>query len=482
MVQKTKIICTIGPSSWSSEKIKELIDAGMNVARLNFSHGTHEEKLEAINKIKKIRKETGKNIGILQDLCGPKIRTGDLPETGIGLSDGTTVRLLSGADFLPGKEIIEIPVSYDNLLEDIPEKSRILLDDGLLEFKVEKISAPFLECRVIHGGILKAHKGVNFPGLTLTTTAPTEKDLDDLGFGLKNGVDFVALSFVQTADDILKLREEIKKCKGRVSVIAKLERGKAIENLNSILSVCDGVMIARGDLGIETDLSMIPIYQKMIVRQANLKGVMVITATQMLDSMIKNPMPTRAEVTDVANAIYDGSDAIMLSGETASGKYPLEAATMMRRIADNVESNLGLDRSWVREELEFGFFSSEMALASSVCISAEKLDACLIVAHTLSGRTARLIAQFRPHTPIVAITPLESTLYQLSLVWGIRSVLIPEFEDDFLETIKNGDAALKKMGFVKDGDLVIVSAGIPAARAGGTNAMKLHLVGESAKS
>ncbi len=280
MEQKTKIICTIGPSSWSSEKMAELVDAGMNVARLNFSHGTHEEKLEAINKIKKIRRETGKNIGILQDLCGPKIRTGNLPEAGIDLPDGTTVRLLSGEDFLPGKEIIEIPVSYTNLLEDIPEKSRILLDDGLLEFKVEKIIEPFLECRVIHGGILKAHKGVNFPGLALTATAPTEKDLEDLRFGLKHGVDFVALSFVQTADDILKLREEIKKHKGKVSVIAKLERGTAIENLNSILSVCDGVMVARGDLGIETDLSMIPIYQKMIVRRANLKGVIVITATR----------------------------------------------------------------------------------------------------------------------------------------------------------------------------------------------------------
>lgn len=482
MEQKTKIICTIGPSSWSSEKIEELVDAGMNVARLNFSHGTHEEKLEAIKKIKKIRRETGKNIGILQDLGGPKIRTGNLPEAGIDLPDGTTVRLLSGEDFLPGKEIIEIPVSYTNLLEDIPEKSRILLDDGLLEFKVEKIIEPFLECRVIHGGILKTHKGVNFPGLTLTTTAPTEKDLEDLHFGLKHGVDFVALSFVQTADDILKLREEIKKHEGRVSVIAKLERGTAIENLNSILLVCDGVMVARGDLGIETDLSMIPIYQKMIVRRANLKGVIVITATQMLDSMIKNPMPTRAEVTDVANAIYDGSDAIMLSGETASGKYPLDSVKMMRRIADNVESNLGLDRSWVREEQEFGFFSGEMALASSVCVSAEKLNARLIVAHTLSGRTARLIAQFRPHTPIVAITPIEATLYQLSFVWGVRSILVPEFENDFLETVRKGDTALKEMGFVKDGDLVIISAGIPAARAGGTNAMKLHIVGESAKS
>jgi len=210
MEQKTKMICTIGPSSWTSKKMKKLVDAGMNVARLNFSHGTHEEKLQAIDKIKEIRRETGKNIGILQDLCGPKIRTGNLPEAGIDLPD-TAVRLFSGEDFLSGKEIIEIPVSYANLLEDIPEKSRILLDDGLLEFKVEKIAAPFLECRVIHGGILKAHKGVNFPGLTLTTTAPTEKDLEDLRFGLKHGVNFVALSFVQTADDILELRKEIKK-------------------------------------------------------------------------------------------------------------------------------------------------------------------------------------------------------------------------------------------------------------------------------
>ncbi len=431
MSDKTKIICTIGPSTSSVEVLKKLVEAGMNVARLNFSHGSHEEHARTIEKIKRIREETGCNIGILQDLSGPKIRTGNLPEEGVTLEDDSLVRLAPGSEFDAAASPLCVPVVYPKLLEDIKAKTRILLDDGLLELTVTKAVSDHLECRVVHGGTLLSHKGVNFPGCVISQRAPTAKDLKDLAFGLDHGVDFVALSFVQTADDIVVLRKEIEKRKGKVSVIAKLETATSIQNLASILDVCDGVMVARGDLGIETELTMLPINQKLIIGEANNKGIIVIVATQMLDSMIRNPLPTRAEVTDVANAIHDGADAIMLSGETASGKYPLEAVGVMRQVARNVEANIGATRRWLKDQRQRTYPSGEMAVAHSVCSSAEKLNAVLIVAHTLSGQTARLISQVRPSTRLVAITPVGSTYHQLSLAWGVESILGGEFEAEY---------------------------------------------------
>ncbi len=474
---KIKIICTLGPSSSSIDVQRELIKAGMNVARLNFSHGTYEEHAAVIRQIEQVREETGKNIGILQDLSGPKIRVGNLPGDGITLEEDQYLRLTVEGDYKSGK-IPVIPVTYPYLLKDISEGARILLDDGMLELKNERKESDSLLCRVIHGGILKSHKGVNFPDDTLSMGAPTEKDLKDLAFGIEHKVDFVALSFVQTPEDILTLKREIEKLNGHVSVIAKLERRTALKNLDQIIAVSDGIMVARGDLGIEAELSMIPIYQKQIVRKSNIRGIPVITATQMLDSMIRNPIPTRAEVTDVANAIYDGSDAIMLSGETASGKYPVEAVRMMRKIADHVEENLGVDRNWVRQEEEFLETTSESAVASAVCKTACTLKAKLIIAHTISGKTARLISMYRPSTPIVAVTPIESTYHQLSLVWGIESILIPGMEHDFLETVRKTEKELLYRGLVKNGDLIIISAGIPAAFAGGTNLLKVHTIGQ----
>jgi pyruvate kinase len=355
----------------------------------------------------------------------------------------------------------------------------VLLDDGLLELRVEGADKDGLLCLVVHGGLLSSHKGVNFPGLSLSIKSPTEKDLEDLRFGIREGVDFVALSFVQEAPDILKVKDEIEAAGAGIQVIAKLERASALENLEDILDACDGVMVARGDLGIETDLSSIPIHQKVILRRANLKGKFSITATQMLDSMIRNPRPTRAEVSDVANAIYDGSDAIMLSGETAIGAYPLEAVAMMRRIASQVENNLGLDRSWMHTETRDAGYSTEMTVASAVCQAAQHLRARCIVAHTLSGQTARLISMFRPATPIIAVTPREKTSRQLSLIWGVEAVLMPELLDDFMETVRKGDQILLARGLLRKGDLVVISAGIPASRQGGTNIMKLHTVGET---
>jgi pyruvate kinase len=477
MNKKTKIVCTIGPATSDPKVLHALADAGMNVARINFSHGNPDTNGSLIRAIKDLREHTGRNVGILQDLGGPKIRVGQMPREGLSLPEGDSVQLCPAAGSCVYKEGKPIPVDYPALLEDVPEGARVLLDDGLLELKVEGNTGEHLSCRILHGGRLYSHKGVNFPDLILSLGAPTEKDIEDLRFGLKQGVDFVALSFVQTATDLEAVREIIGDSESSPCVIAKLERASALQNLDSIIAASDGIMVARGDLGIEADISMIPVYQKTAIRKANLVGVPVITATQMLDSMIRNPLPTRAEVTDVANAIYDGSDAIMLSGETAVGAYPVQAVRMMRRIADHIEENLGLDRGWVRAEEQESVYSTQLAVAQSVCQTAERLGAHCIVAQTISGTTARLISMYRPSTPVVAITPKESTYHHLSMVWGIDALLIPKFEKDFLKSTAAGDKALMERGYAQKGDLVVVSAGIPAAKSGGTNIMKLHSVG-----
>ena len=449
----------------------------MDVARVNFSHGTHASNLEIINRLKQLREETGRNIGILQDLGGPKIRVGDLGPDGVELVEGRTVRLAPAP--VPEARHLRnaIPVHYPHLIADVPEGSRLLLDDGLLELAVERREADYLDCTVVHGGRLSSRKGVNFPDVSLTQRALTSKDVSDLEFGLDQGVDYVALSFVQQADDIENLREITASASTPPKLIAKLERAAAIRNLDEIIDKSDGVMVARGDLGIEADISMIPIYQKQIIRKANLRGVLTVTATQMLDSMIRNPLPTRAEVTDVANAIYDGSDAIMLSGETAVGEYPVQTVRMMRRIADQVEANLGLDRGWVRSDQQEDRYSPELAVARSVCQTAERVNARCIVAQTISGQTARLISMYRPPVPIVAVTPLRSTFQQLSLVWGVRALCLPDFHQDFLQTASAGNRLLLEKGLVSEGDLIVISAGIPALQPGGTNVMKLHVVG-----
>jgi pyruvate kinase len=476
MTTKTKIVCTIGPASSSPEVLRALAEAGMDVARINFSHGTPDSNTKIIKLIKDLRSTTGKNLGILQDLGGPKIRVGQLPQEGVTLPEGDTIRLRSATGESAFKEGEPIPINYHALLQDVPEGSRVLLDDGLMELKVDRHRGGCLQCRIVHGGRLYSHKGVNFPDLILSLGAPTEKDLEDLRLGLAQGVDFVALSFVQTAADLEAVREVVEGSKSAPGVIAKLERGSALQNLDSIIAASDGIMVARGDLGIEADISMIPVYQKTAIRKANLIGVPVITATQMLDSMIRNPLPTRAEVTDVANAIYDGSDAIMLSGETAIGAYAVDSVSMMRRIADHVEENLGLDRGWVRAEEQQSGYSTQLAVAHSVCQTAERLNARCIVAQTISGTTARLISMYRPSTPILALTPQETTFHQLSLVWGVESLLISKFEKDFLKTAAAGDQILIERGYARKGDLVVISAGIPAAKSGGTNVMKLHTV------
>ncbi|MBN2736669.1 MAG: pyruvate kinase [Spirochaetales bacterium] len=475
-MDKVKIIATIGPGSSSKSILMEMINAGLNVIRLNFSHGEYEEHRKVINLVKEIREETGKNIGILQDLSGPKIRVGHLPKGSVDLQNNQQVFLKPGDSYSTDKGIHILPISYAKLLEDIQIGGKILLDDGYISLKAEKKTENAIECRVINGGKLKSHKGVNFPGQKLSVSAPTDKDLKALAFGLKNEVDFVALSFVQEREDIIVLKREIERLGGNAQVIAKLERDTALNNLDEILDEADGVMVARGDLGIECDLAMVPVYQKIIVRRANLKGKPVITATQMLESMIHNPLPTRAEVTDVANAIYDGTDAIMLSAETAVGKYPAESIAMMRTIANNVESNLGVDRGWgINTESNVSFYP-QLAIAQSICKSSEELKAKIIVANTISGQTARLISLFRPKIRVAGMTPSLKTFYQLSLVWGIDAIYHQGLDNDFMEMLNTDERILLEKGLVEKGDLIVVSAGVPQGTSGGTNIMKLHYI------
>jgi pyruvate kinase len=475
-MNNVKIVCTIGPSSSSPEMIEKLIDSGMNIARLNFSHGTHEEHLVVIEAIKRIREKKKVNVAILQDLCGPKIRTGLFPGGSIMLETGKKARLVIGDRYSDSGGIPEIPVSYEYLLSDIKEGGRILLDDGYIELRAEKREADGLLCEVVHGGELKDHKGVNFPGQVLSSKVPTDKDLEDLAFGVLNNVDFVALSFVQHAEEMELLRREIARLGGSASCVAKLERDTALENLDSIIEASDCVMVARGDLGIECEISMIPIYQKQIVRKCNRRAVPVIIATQMLESMIKNPIPTRAEVTDIANAIYDGGDAIMLSGETAVGAYPLETVRLMRKVADNVEANLWLDRGWADGQNGDCTKSPEYSIAKAACAAGEELNAKYIIANTLTGKTARFVSRFRPKTPILALTPEISTFYKLAIMWGVSAIYYPQLATDFQNMIAEDEVVLKKRGLAGTGDLIVVSAGVPQAIPGGTNLMKLHTI------
>ena len=470
----TKIICTIGPATSGIEATRSLVKCGMNVARVNFSHGSYDEHSERITQLKQVRQELGVNIAILQDLSGPKIRVGKFPEGQIQLRSENFVVLKSEGLYEEQKTIAHIPVSFDKLAEDAEEGARILLDDGMLEMIVERIEGNNVRCRVIRGGTLKDHKGVNFPDLRLSQGAPTQKDIEDLRFGVKMGVDFVALSFVQSADDIRALRGEIQKLGGKQHIVAKLEREVAIRDLDAIVDASDAVMVARGDLGIEADIAMVPIYQKQIVDRCITTATPVIVATQMLESMISSPLPTRAEVNDVANAIYDGADAIMLSGETAVGSYPFEAVAMMRRIADNVEAQRLTNIRRRRERSEDLRDNGQRAVANAVCRASESLGAKAIVAQSISGQTARLMSMYRPSTSIIAITPSEETYYQLALVWGVKAVYVREMEDDFMKTVKRGDQILIAKGYLKKGDLVVISAGIPPGESGGTNIMKLH--------
>ncbi|PIT98627.1 MAG: pyruvate kinase [Bdellovibrionales bacterium CG10_big_fil_rev_8_21_14_0_10_45_34] len=467
--RRVKIVATVGPASNSQEMIQKLIEAGVNVFRLNFSHGSHEEHFQAIKYIRSASQELSTPVAILQDLQGPKIRVGKLVGGKMLLESGSTVVLTTRK--VSGENNV-IPTDFEELPASCRPGQKILLDDGLLELKVLSVKQSDVECRVVYGGELKDRKGINIPGANLKVECLTEKDLVDLYFGLKHGVDYIALSFVRKGEDIRQLRTLIDEAGGFANIVAKIEMYEALENLNDIVQLSDAVMVARGDLAVEVGQSLLPGYQKEIIELSNTIGKPVITATQMLDSMVNNPRPTRAEVTDIANAVLDGSDALMLSAESASGKYPIKCVETMGEIIGEVERT---GKYYYRVNYEHEFFSIAEAIAAGSCLSALKLNASAIVCLTTTGKTARLISSFRPKCQILAVTHLLPTLNRLELVWGIQTLQIDPYNssDEAMERI---EGMLLQFRLVKPGDRVILTMGLPILEQGTTNSLRVYTV------
>ncbi|MCP4745387.1 MAG: pyruvate kinase [Desulfobacteraceae bacterium] len=461
MHPKTKIVCTIGPSSHSQKIISSMIEGGMSVARLNFSHGTHSDHAAMCQLIRDESKKQGRAVAILQDLCGPKIRVGKLPENGIQLASGQTVVLTCDTLDLQADHI---PVSYTDLPSQVKVGDRILLADGMMELVVDKTTEKHICCKVITGGLLTSHKGINLPSSTLSVPAITEKDKRDLLFGLEMGIDFVALSFVRSAADIHAIKRIIHQQNKQTPVIAKFEKHEAIKQLDAILEAADGVMVARGDLGVEIALENVPNIQKKVIRKANELGKPVIIATQMLRSMVDSPRPTRAEAADVATAVMDGADAIMLSEETASGQYPVESVKFMARIALSAETEYPYNK-YLRAPLKQ---ESAGAVAYAACVLAKQLNSQAIVATTRSGSTAFEIAKFRPRQPIIALTPDNASARSLMLHWGCRPCLMAIMEDTDAMVQKAAEITLEK-GHARKGDTLVITAGRPIWEKGTTN-------------
>ena len=470
-MQKTKMIFTIGPASDNEKMISTFIDIGMSAARLNFSHGTHETHKEKIEMIKKIREEKGTSTAIILDIKGPKIRTHNFINDGVELEKGQEFSFICGEEIMGNNK--KCSISYDILYRDVTPGGSILVDDGLLKFEVLKVVDKEIICKVIVGGMIKNHKGVNVPNVKIQLPSITEKDIEDIAFGCKMGVDFIAASFIRKASDILEVKRVLKKYGGdNINVIAKIENQEGVDNIDSIIEVTDGVMVARGDMGVEIPIERVPIIQKMIIKKCNHAGKTVITATQMLDSMIRNSLPTRAEASDICNAIFDGTDAIMLSGESASGIFPKEAAQTMARIAQEAEANL--EYILINKALSDADLTDYAdAISYSTCRTAVGLNAKAIVAATKSGSTARLLAKYKPKCPIIAITPYEEVRRSLSLNFGVLPIRCEMFNttDDILVEAKK---TVYDLGIAHKDDDIIVAAGMPTTHTGGTNMMKIE--------
>lgn len=463
-MRKTKIICTIGPASDSVERLKEMMLAGMNVARFNFSHGTHEEQRERFRRVVQAREELGLPVATLLDTKGPEIRLRDF--------EGGRVELKPGQEFvLTTEEILgtaeRAAISYKNLKNDVHVGNVVLIDDGLIEMKVEEIYGEEIICRVVNGGFISNHKGINVPGATLSMPYISQVDREDILFGIETGYDFLAASFVRCKDDILQIRQILEEQGSEMKVIAKIENMQGIQNLEEILEVSDGIMVARGDMGVEIPLEEVPVLQKKLIKLANAQGKHVITATQMLESMIKNPRPTRAEATDIANAIYDGTTAIMLSGESAAGQYPVEAVKTMARIAATAEQDIDY-RERMRQARKIDKTDITTAIAFASCSAAMDLNAAAIITVTMSGFTAQAIARFKPGCRVVACSINERVSRQLNLLWGVNSLILKR-ESTTDELFSDAVAEAKKAGYVKSGDVAVLTAGVPLGVAGTTN-------------
>ncbi len=479
MDRKARIVATIGPRSENDLILEKMIKAGMDVARLNFSHGTHTDHLARIQKLRSISKKLSKPIAILQDLQGPKMRIGELPDCGINLTPGQVVQI-SNYPSVHSSKAISIPFDVPGLNESLKTGNRILLDDGKIELKTKQVGKEIITAEVIIGGKVTSHKGVNLPGTKLLFPSFTEKDETDLEFGLQNNIDMLAISFVQTADDIRHVREKVKALapkKAQIPIIAKLERPDALVNLDEILSASDGVMVARGDLGVETSPSAVPIMQKTIIDKANQAHKVVITATQMLESMITNTRPTRAEASDVANAIFDGTDAVMLSAETASGDFPVESLAMMDCIVKEAEEHFN-DWGHVQKSVEHVMMDDASAITLATCELAQDRNVAAIAVFTLSGKTALLMSKTRPNVPIFAFTPNTSTLNRMNIFWGVRPFLVT-----FATTVEGLISIVEKnileSTSLKKGQQVVIVSGLPLSAMHTPNFALLHTIGEA---
>lgn len=472
-MRKTKIVCTIGPAS--EKRLAELIDAGMNVARLNFSHGDFEEHGARIKGIREAAKAAGKYVAILLDTKGPEIRTNNF-ENGVA-------ELVAGNEVIVSMEEVmgtaeKFSITYSGLVKDVEVGSKILLDDGLIELEVIEIGEKELRTKILNSGTIKNKKGVNVPNVSVKLPGITEKDANDIVFGIEQGVDFIAASFVRRASDVLEIRELLKKHGAEhIHIIPKIENQEGVDNIDEILEVSDGLMVARGDLGVEIPAEEVPLVQKELIKKCNALGKPVITATQMLDSMQRNPRPTRAEASDVANAILDGTDAIMLSGETAAGDYPIVAVKTMNNIAVRTESALKYADLLKKKAKESAKTITD-AISQSVAHTALNLEAAAVVTATQSGHTARMISRYRPQSPILGVTFDEAVCRQLALVWGVYPILGSKVNstDEMLQIAVNESV---KANAINEGDLVVITAGVPVGETGTTNLMKVHVVGEA---
>lgn len=473
MLRKAKIVCTIGPASESVDTLVKMIHAGMNVARLNFSHGTHEEHAARIKNIRAACEQTGKHIAILLDTKGPEIRTGSLAVDAVELVEGNTL-VLTTEEIAGTAE--RVSITYKELPQDVSVGSTILIDDGLIGLVVESIEGGDIICRIKNGGPLKSKKGVNVPGVQVNLPGITAKDAEDIEFGISQGLDFIAASFVRKAADILEIRQILERHNVKIDVIAKIENQEGVDNVDEILAVADGLMVARGDLGVEIPAEEVPLVQKRLIYKCNELGKPVITATQMLDSMQRNPRPTRAEASDVANAIFDGTDAIMLSGETAAGKYPVESVATMERIAVRTEQELNYHEIFQLQAMRKQVTITE-AISQAVANAALDLDSAAIITPTESGHTARMVSKYRPKAPIIAVTPHADVLRRLSLVYNVYPLLaqMAHTTDEMLELSVQESL---NSGMVRHGDLVIITAGVPVRETGTTNIMKIHVIGD----
>jgi len=468
-MRKTKIVATIGPSSESEEMLEKLINAGLNVARFNMSHGTHEEHLAKINKVKKLNEKLGTNVGLMLDTKGPEIRLGDI--------ENNKALLVEGEEFILTTDIVlgtekKATVTYKEITKDVKVGTTILLDDGLIGLQVKKVKKNEVICKIMNTGTIKSKKGVNIPGIKLSLPSLTDRDMADIKFGVENEVDFIAASFVRKAQDVIDLRTYMDSINGtRTKIIAKIENEEGIENLNEILSLVDGIMVARGDMGVEVDIQLLPSIQKMMIKKAIAQGKIVITATQMLESMITNPRPTRAEVSDVANAIYDGTGAIMLSGESASGEYPEECVKMMNNIAITTEQNIDYWNRFKKRNVDkMGAYVEPQTqsiedkntfrrqINFAVCSSALFTEAKAIISISDKGKTPAVLSGYRPACPIYVFTANEKTYKQLSLEWGVNALYFPEIYK-FEEILKRGVDHLLENGLLEKGDIVILGGG-----------------------